>query len=159
MDIINSKGENNMQLFDERRIKSEKNTKGIKTLTKLIDLGYEQECYDCLKGLYNIILNTEHIIGNDGLLYSKFINKEENIDNFICKFKDLLIKTTASGITKEILIEMIFCNYRLTVSTTELNSRSGVIGQNNNNGISMYYNLNTIPESLKSEILNQIESI
>ncbi|WP_455809083.1 hypothetical protein [Clostridium butyricum] len=153
-----------MELFDERKIRNNRNKKGINTLIDLIELGFERECYDCLRAVYNMILNIKSVKGEDGLLYANCEKVEVDMNEVSIKFKDLVEKT--DRFSRDDLIEMTLNNYKLTASDEEINSRIYYIKPNDNDPstilkVGTRYDTNNISslDSLQEKLIEKLKSI
>ena len=129
----------------ERRVKYGDKVK-TKELKLLMERGYKEECYNCLRALYEVAKNADKFNNEDGTISGLF--KHKDIENFVVEFDEFCLKVSCDNMKREDVFKMISDNYKLSATEKEFSERFGILdkGKLYTDKVGMLMNFNELPE-------------
>lgn len=140
----------------ERRVKYGNEVK-TKELKLLMENGYKEQCYSCLRALYEVAKNADKFKNDDGTIAGLF--KHDDIENFVNEFEKFCIEISSENMKKEDIFKVISENYKLSATEKEFSERFGILDKNKlyTEKVGMLMNFNELPdetiEIIKKKIL------
>lgn len=157
LELLNkTRGESIMNDDFERRVKygDEDKTKPLKLL---MEHGYKEESYNCLRALYDVAKNADKFKNDNGTVEGFF--KNQDIDNFVDKFNRFCTEISSENMKREDIFKVVSENYQLSASQEEFSERFGILDKNklHTEKVGMLMNFNQLPddtiETIKGKVL------